>query len=777
MNFLKRHPVLAALLAVTLILALVVGIVVTRPSKPKQIFRAVICPSGWTPIGSNGCGVPSDLYRTGGCLASTDCACSAWVDADSATPSLVSVVANMADGTIVDFDTNGCYEVSLGVRNSFTAGNAVSFNGNPSNLPGENAELFDNDNGSAQESIVLETQGSGAVIQHLTLVGANTRGGYNSKYANGESGVGLVGSANNVVNDVSVTGVYADCLNTFTSGGFVTNLLVENFVGNYCGRMGMGLVSDDGARICGSAIGRTGFPDSYDFENDTVGNFQGSENIVITGSRCTNYNPQTGTVVTQGCYFDAFVTIKPNPKIGGPYLINNCVSIASGDGTGGAGLAGNGEGGSLTVVEPNSAESHRPNGPVIFSNDQLECGYSGSAACIILDTFDLSLRGTTMLAGDTQVGDKEIVYQAGSSTSPIDADVQSGTPIKWNYDVKNNGTDSLKDITVNGNFCGSATFLSSSAPKYFPTASSPFNVLPSTDKWSYQCKMPVTATTTDTGTLHAVDASTNIALPDDTDSFTVTVGDSSVHRLGARRGDVLGQDQSTPGASDNLSESASGVYGSQLSLSSDCFAGQFGDPSMTPPFGNVSQYSSARFPNTPHPGSGNVGFFPGGRKSCPVRTEIWSNPTTDSITLGASDTDSSMIAGEQGPNAPTGSLAYYVCGPTVTPEPCTSTTPGTHSGYTVASVGSGTLAVQGGANGLTSTSTSPSYTPGARGFWCFAAYYPQTAISGGTGVFEASADQSVAATDPITETDLNVAQSNDSPFVMNAGYDGCYDVT
>lgn len=764
------------ILAAVLVLVGVIFAVTNHPAKKGQIFRAVICPSGWTPIGSNGCGVPSDLYRTGGCLASTDCACGTWVDADSVTPSLRSVVSNMADGTIVYFESNGCYEVSGGVQNSNTAGNAISFDGNESNIPGENAELYDNDNGAAQHSIVLETQGSGAVIQHLILVGANTNGAYNSKYANGESGVGLVGSSNNIVNDVTVTGVYADCLNTFTSGGFVTNMLVENFVGNYCGRMGMGLVSDNGARICGSAIGRTGFPDSYDFENDTVGNFQGSENIVITGSRCTNYNVQTGTVVTQGCYFNAFVTIKPNPKIGGPYLINNCVSIASGDGTGGSGLAGNGEGGSITAIEPNTAESHVPNGPVIFSNDQLECGYSGSAACIILDTFDFSMRGTTMLAGDTQVGDKEIVYQAGSTTSPVVADVPSGTPIKWTYDVKNNGTDSLKNITVTGSFCPSATFLSTTKATYYPTAAPPFNVLPSTEKWTYQCKAPVTATTTDTGTLYAVDASTNIALPLDTDSFTVTVGSSTVlHSV--HRGDVLGQDQTTSGASDNISESASGVYGSQLSLSSDCFAGQFGDPSMTPPFGNVSQYSTARFPNTPHPGSGSVGFFPGGRKSCPVRTEIWSNPTTDSITLGSSDTDSSVIAGEQGPNAPTGSLAYYVCGPTVTPEPCTSTTTGTHSGYTVASVGSGTLAVQGGANGLTSTSTSPSYTPAGRGYWCFAAYYPQTGISGGTGVFEASSDQSVAATDPITETDLNVAQSNDSPFVMNSGYDGCFDVT
>jgi hypothetical protein len=80
------------------------------------------------------------------------------------------------------------------------------------------------------------------------------------------------------------------------------------------------------------------------------------------------------------------------------------------------------------------------------------------------------------------------------------------------------------------------------------------------------------------------------------------------------------------------------------------------------------------------------------------------SPSLSSIGLGSSDTDTATATGNAGSEGPTGTVSFYVCGPTATPTPCTS------------------------------QATSSTFTPDAVGVWCFAGDYS------GDGTYVASAD-------------------------------------
>ena len=87
---------------------------------------------------------------------------------------------------------------------------------------------------------------------------------------------------------------------------------------------------------------------------------------------------------------------------------------------------------------------------------------------------------------------------------------------------------------------------------------------------------------------------------------------------------------------------------------------------------------------------------------------------TGSIGLGQLNADSAAVTGNATAGSPTGTFTFYVCGPSLTPPPCTSTT-GTM-------VGTGPVSVIAAA-GDAATADSPAFTPSSTGTWCFAAYY------------------------------------------------------
>jgi uncharacterized repeat protein (TIGR01451 family) len=112
-------------------------------------------------------------------------------------------------------------------------------------------------------------------------------------------------------------------------------------------------------------------------------------------------------------------------------------------------------------------------------------------------------------------------------------------------------------------------------------------------------------------------------------------------------------------------------------------------------------------------GPGNAGFT--------------TSPASASISLGGSDTDTGTFApggpppGSEttaGVTPPTGSVAFYVCGPLLRATACT--TSGTALG-TVAVVDSGS----------TATVTSPTFVPSSTGIYCFLAVYSGDVMYGG----------------------------------------------
>ena len=87
-------------------------------------------------------------------------------------------------------------------------------------------------------------------------------------------------------------------------------------------------------------------------------------------------------------------------------------------------------------------------------------------------------------------------------------------------------------------------------------------------------------------------------------------------------------------------------------------------------------------------------------------------PASSSIVLGSSNSDSALVTGVAGGPAPTGTVTFYECGPTVSAAPCTSEANQVGTPVTVTAGDSDT-----------SSASSVSFTPTSTGYWCFAAQY------------------------------------------------------
>ena len=93
-------------------------------------------------------------------------------------------------------------------------------------------------------------------------------------------------------------------------------------------------------------------------------------------------------------------------------------------------------------------------------------------------------------------------------------------------------------------------------------------------------------------------------------------------------------------------------------------------------------------------------------------TGTTSTPTSTTLTLGQSITDSALVGGNAAGGPPGGSVTFYVCGPQAGATGCASTSNQVGSPVTLAA----------GA-GNTSSATSSSFTPSAPGTYCFNAVY------------------------------------------------------
>ncbi len=104
-------------------------------------------------------------------------------------------------------------------------------------------------------------------------------------------------------------------------------------------------------------------------------------------------------------------------------------------------------------------------------------------------------------------------------------------------------------------------------------------------------------------------------------------------------------------------------------------------------------------------------------------TATSTTPSSSTSALGGSNTDVAQITGNDVLGNPTGKVTFYECGPTATPEPCTSQANQVGGAVSVSPSGSDQA-----------TATSGSFTADQTGYWCFAAYY------GGDSNYDPSSD-------------------------------------
>jgi hypothetical protein len=141
---------------------------------------------------------------------------------------------------------------------------------------------------------------------------------------------------------------------------------------------------------------------------------------------------------------------------------------------------------------------------------------------------------------------------------------------------------------------------------------------------------------------------------------------------------------------------------------------------------------------------------------------INSTPTHSSIVLGNTNTDGAVVTGGAAAGSPTGTVSFYECGATATPEPCTSQANQLGSAVSLTS----------GA-GDTSSANSVTFTPHAGGYYCFGAYYSgdsNYSATSDTGTNECFDVTSAASTTSSTPASNRIAiGSTNSDNVTVAG--------
>jgi hypothetical protein len=143
-----------------------------------------------------------------------------------------------------------------------------------------------------------------------------------------------------------------------------------------------------------------------------------------------------------------------------------------------------------------------------------------------------------------------------------------------------------------------------------------------------------------------------------------------------------------------------------------------------------------------------------------VNPPIATTPALSTLILGGTDTDGATVFGTTTGGSPTGTVAFYACGPTAVPTPCASQTD---------PVGGPVTLTPG--TGDTATATSPAFSPPLVGVWCFAGYYsgggtyPSASDATTDECFSVTPDFATAPTEPsialgASDTDASAVTGN-----------------
>ena len=141
-------------------------------------------------------------------------------------------------------------------------------------------------------------------------------------------------------------------------------------------------------------------------------------------------------------------------------------------------------------------------------------------------------------------------------------------------------------------------------------------------------------------------------------------------------------------------------------------------------------------------------------------TTTVSAPSNGTIRIGQYETDSATVTGNVTGGNPTGSVSFYECGPTQSPQPCTSQ---------ANQVGSAVGVTAG--PGDTATAMSPAFTASADGYWCFAAVYSGDPNYQGSS--DTSTDECFDVIGPLTITTTSLADgTKGQPYSASVSAEG-----
>jgi hypothetical protein len=293
--------------------------------------------------------------------------------------SLGAWLRNLPPNATVVPPSGACYQVDEGLLLTFPSGLTID-GGTYENLSTNPAGS--GGGGTPRGDPVFDILGgAGLVLENMTIEGANP-GGYLAKMAFA-AGVQLQGTHDATLSNLTINSTFGDGITLdplrnsadHKGSGILSptdNATISNVTISGAGRMGIALVSVNGASISNIAISNVGL-DTFDVESDQ-GN-EGTQNVTISG--CTASTNGPGDFFADGG--------AGSGKSTGNITVSGCVMEQAQAGT------------AIWVRRPSSGGGTTPRGPIVFENDTLACGASTTVSCV-------DVTGGTVTVQDSSLG-------------------------------------------------------------------------------------------------------------------------------------------------------------------------------------------------------------------------------------------------------------------------------------------------------------------------------------------------------------------------------------
>ncbi len=311
---------------------------------------------------------------------------------------------------------------------------------------------------------------------------------------------------------------------------------------------------------------------------------------------------------------------------------------------------------------------------------------------------------------------ESLTLTKSSTTSAYGA---AGNVINYNYVVTNGGPDTLSGIGVSDNLVANVSCPDSSlAANASETCTGSYTVTQAdVDAGSVTNNATASGTDPYTDTVTSNQSSTTVEASNASSSLSLTK--TSTTPSYDATGQTIDYDYavtntgtttiSNIGVSDNLVASVSCPDSSLAPTASETCTGSYTVTQADLNAGSVSNTATASGSN---PQDTTVTSNSSSVTVPSTYTSTTSTPSSATAALDGGNSDVAVVAGNDTWGNPTGSVTFYECGPTPTPQPCTSQA--NQVGAPIGVNASGSSAA---------TATSASFTSTSPGYWCFGAYY------------------------------------------------------